>query len=258
LVLEREGDIMPFGAHMSIAGSIDKAVRRGQEVGCETIQVFVKSANRWKAKPLEPEVITRFQQALEETKISPVIGHTAYLTNLASPDEELWMKSLDALVVEVERCAALGIPFLVMHPGAHSGAGEQAGLNRITTALNEALKRTENSQVTILLETTAGQGSLLGGRFEHLAQLLSDSFYPERLGVCLDTCHIFSKLLPSGQNSLSTKEAYRQIFLIPRRADKCSRFFGVDINRKGCFTDNHVLNFTRALFVELDDLTLRC
>lgn len=198
---------MPFGAHMSIAGGIDKAVRRGQEVGCETIQVFVKNANRWKAKPLEPEVIKRFQQAVEKTKISPVIAHTAYLINAASPNEELWMKSLEALVIEVERCAALGIPFLVMHPGAHSGAGEQTGLNRITTALNEALKRTENSEVTILLETTAGQGSLLGGRFEHLAQLLNDSFYPERLGVCLDTCHIFA----AGYD-LRTEEASEETF----------------------------------------------
>lgn len=183
---------MPFGAHMSIAGGIDKAVRRGQEVGCETIQVFVKNANRWKAKPLEPEVITRFQQAVEETKISPVIGHTAYLINVASPNEELWIKSLEALVVEVERCASLGIPFLVLHPGAHTGAGEEAGLRRVTTALNEVFNRTENSQVTILLESTSGQGSVLGGRFEHLAELLNESFCPERLGICLDTCHIFT------------------------------------------------------------------
>ncbi|MDD2360774.1 MAG: deoxyribonuclease IV [Syntrophaceticus schinkii] len=183
---------MPFGAHMSIAGGMDQAVWRGQKVGCDTIQVFVKNASRWKAKPLAPEDISRFRQALRETRISPVIAHNSYLINLASPDEDLWMKSLDALIVEVERCAALEIPFLVMHPGAHTGAGEEVGLNRITIALNEVLKRTDNSKVTILLESTAGQGSILGGRFDHLAKLLSESFNPERLGICLDTCHIFA------------------------------------------------------------------
>lgn len=183
---------MSFGAHMSIAGGMDQAVWRGQKVGCETIQVFVKNANRWKAKPLAAEDITRFRQALQETMISPVVAHNSYLINLASPNEDLWMKSLEALIIEVERCAALEIPFLVMHPGAHTGAGEEVGLNRITIALNEALKRTKESKVTILLESTAGQGTILGGRFEHLAKLLNDSFYPERLGVCLDTCHIFA------------------------------------------------------------------
>lgn len=177
---------------MSIAGGMDQAVWRGQKVGCETIQVFVKNANRWKAKPLAEKDISRFQQALQVTMISPVVAHNSYLINLASPNEDLWMKSLEAMIVEIERCAALGIPFLVMHPGAHSGSGEEIGLNRITIALNEALKRTKNSQVTILLESTAGQGSILGGQFEHLAILLNESFYPERLDVCLDTCHIFA------------------------------------------------------------------
>lgn len=183
---------MPFGAHMSIAGGIDQALRRGQEVGCETIQVFVKNANRWAAKPLTDKDVTRFQRALRETEISPVVAHNSYLINIASPNEELWMKSLEALIIEVERCAALKIPFLVMHPGAHTGAGEEVGLHRVTTALNEMLNRTKNSRVTILLESTSGQGSVLGGRFEHLAELLNESFCPERLGICLDTCHIFT------------------------------------------------------------------
>jgi len=190
--LSKEGDMMPFGAHMSIAGGIDQALRRGQEVGCETIQVFVKNANRWAAKPFTDKDVTRFQQALRETKISPVVAHNAYLINIASPNEELWMKSLEALIIEVERCAALKIPFLVMHPGAHTGAGEDVGLSRVTTALNEVFNRTENSRVTILLESTSGQGSVLGGRFEHLAELLNESFCSERLGICLDTCHIFT------------------------------------------------------------------
>lgn len=183
---------MPLGAHMSIAGGFDQAVWRGQKAGCDTIQVFVKNANRWKAKELTEEEINDFQQALEETGIGPVVAHNSYLINLASPDEDLWLKSLEAMVVEVERCTALGIPYLAMHPGAHSGAGEDVGLNRITNGLNEILERTEHSQVMLLLETTSGQGSVLGGRFEHLAELISNCYYPERLGVCLDTCHIFA------------------------------------------------------------------
>ncbi len=176
---------------MSISGGMDQAVWRGNKVGCDTIQVFVKNASRWKAKPLSEGDISRFQDALRETDISPVIAHGSYLLNLASPNEDLWMKSLDGLIMEIERCSALGIPFLNIHPGAHTGAGEDVGLNRITTALNEALKKTKNSGVTILLENTAGQGTVLGGKFEHLAELLNESFYPERLKICLDTCHSF-------------------------------------------------------------------
>ena len=183
---------MPLGAHMSIAGGMDQAVLRGQKAGCETIQVFVKNANRWKAKPLTEEYITNFQQARQETGIAPVVAHNSYLINLASPNEELWNKSLEAMIVEVDRCTSLEIPYLVMHPGAHSGAGEDVGLNRITTALNEVLKRTSDPKVMLLLETTSGQGSILGGRFEHLAKIINNCFYPKRLGVCLDTCHIFA------------------------------------------------------------------
>jgi deoxyribonuclease-4 len=183
---------VPFGAHMSIAGGMYQAVWRGQKAGCDTIQVFVKNANRWKAKELTEKDINDFLQALKETGIGPVVAHNSYLINLASPDEDLWLKSLEAMIVEVERCTSLGIPYLVMHPGAHSGAGEEVGLTRITNALNEIIKRTEHSQVMLLLETTAGQGSILGGRFEHLAELISSCYYPERLGVCLDTCHIFT------------------------------------------------------------------
>lgn len=182
---------MPFGAHMSIAGGFDQAIRRGQQTGCETVQIFVKNASRWQAKPLEEGDIERFRQARRETGIEPVLAHNSYLINIGSPDEDLWEKSLDSLTQEIERCALLEIPYLVMHPGAHSGAGEEVGLRRITAALNEALKKTEESGVMILLETTAGQGSVLGGAFEHLAQIIEDSFCPERLGVCFDTCHAF-------------------------------------------------------------------
>ncbi|MDH7578691.1 MAG: deoxyribonuclease IV [Bacillota bacterium] len=183
---------MPLGAHMSIAGGVDKAILRGESIGCETIQIFTKNTNQWRARPLTPEELARFQAARTRTGIDPILAHTSYLINLGSPQEELWEKSLASFLVELERCAALGLPYLVTHPGAHLGAGEEVGLNRITRALNEILARTEGSGVVVLLEVTAGQGTNLGWRFEHLARLFEDSFYPERLGVCFDTCHAFA------------------------------------------------------------------
>ncbi|MEW5762046.1 MAG: deoxyribonuclease IV [Bacillota bacterium] len=198
---------MPLGAHMSIAGGLDKAVLRGKSIGCETVQIFTKNTNQWRARPLTPEEVARFKEAQAETGINPVFGHTSYLINLGSPDEELWQKSVDSFLVEMERCAALGLPYLVTHPGAHMGAGEDIGLRRIARALNEILERTVDSGVMVLLETTAGQGSNLGYRFEHLALLLEESAYPDRLGVCYDTCHTFA----AGYD-LRTPEAFSRTF----------------------------------------------
>lgn len=183
---------MPLGAHMSIAGGIEKAILRGKGIGCETIQVFTKNSNQWRAKPLTAEDVRRFQAARAETGIDPIVAHTSYLINLASPDDDLWEKSLNGFQVELERCALLGIPYLVFHPGAHMGADEAVGLYRITQALNEVFTRVEDAKVTVLPEVTAGQGTGLGYRFQHLAQLIADSFFPDRLGVCFDTCHAFA------------------------------------------------------------------
>ena len=147
---------MPLGAHMSISGGVDKAVLRGQEIGCETIQVFTRNNNRWAAPPLKDGTIENWYRNLEKTGIAPVVAHDSYLINLASPDDALWQKSLDAFVVEMERCEALSIPYLVMHPGAHTGLGEEAGLRRIAQALDRAFERVPEARVTALLETTAG------------------------------------------------------------------------------------------------------
>lgn len=198
---------MPLGAHMSIAGGVDKAILRGKSIGCETIQIFTKSSNQWRAKPLTPEEIHRFQEAREESEIQPVFGHTSYLINLGSPNEELWRKSVESFLVEMERCAVLQLPYLVTHPGTHMGAGEETGLRRVGQALDEILARTHGSGVMILLETTAGQGSNLGYRFEHFARLIEESAYPDRLGVCLDTCHVFA----AGYD-LRTPDAYHRTF----------------------------------------------
>jgi deoxyribonuclease-4 len=159
---------------------------------CETVQLFTKNNNQWHAPPLSSAQAAAFQSALAQTAITNPIAHTSYLINLASPDDVLWQKSIDAMTIEVERCQALGIGDLVIHPGAHMGVGERAGLARVAKALDEVHRRTAGSTVTIDLETTAGQGTCLGHRFEHLQRILERVARPERLGICGDTCHIFA------------------------------------------------------------------
>jgi deoxyribonuclease IV len=181
-----------FGAHMSIAGGCDRAVRAARTVSFETVQLFTKNNNQWNAPPLAAEHVAAFRLALAETGIVGPVAHTSYLINLGSPDDALWQKSIDAMTVEVERCGLLGIADLVVHPGSHMGEGEEAGLARVVRALDEVDRRTAGLAVTIDLETTAGQGTNLGYRFEHLRDILHRVAHPERLGVCVDTCHIFA------------------------------------------------------------------
>ncbi len=192
-----------FGAHMSIAGGCDRAVRAARTVSFKTVQLFTKNNNQWNAPPLSVEHVAAFRLALDETGIVDPVAHTSYLINLGSPDDSLWQKSIDAMTVEVERCGLLGIADLVVHPGSHMGDGEDAGLARIARALDEVHRRTAGLGVTIDLETTAGQGTNLGYRFEHLRDILHRVAHPERLGVCVDTCHIFA-----AGYSLGTLEEY--------------------------------------------------
>ncbi len=192
-----------FGSHMSIAGGCDRAVRAAQTVGFETVQLFTKNNNQWNAPAIRDEHVAAFRTALEETGVTDPVAHTSYLINLASPDGGLWEKSIEALAVEVERCEALGIPDLVVHPGAHMGAGEKRGVIRIAKGLDKVHRRTKGLGVMIDLETTAGQGTNLGYRFEHLRDILERVGEPERLGVCVDTCHIFA-----AGYSLASKEEY--------------------------------------------------
>ena len=183
--------MLRLGAHESIAGGLYRAFDRARSVGCEAVQIFVKSNRSWAVKPLTEEDVVRFKAKAQETGIQPVVGHASYLLNLATPDEALWAKSRDMLVVELERCEALGVPYLVLHPGSHVGAGEEAGLAQVAQALGEVHAATPGFQAQILLETTAGQGTSLGHRFEHLAWLIEHTPGGARLGVCLDTCHVF-------------------------------------------------------------------
>lgn len=183
---------MRLGAHESISGGLHRCFERARAVGCEAVQLFVKPNRAWAVKPLTEAEIALFKKRAQETGIWPAVGHTSYLINLGSPDEILWQRSRDMLLVELTRCEALGIPVLVLHPGSHAGAGEEAGLRRVAKALSDVHAATPGFRARILLETTAGQGSSLGGCFEHIAWLIEHTAQGERLGVCLDTCHIFA------------------------------------------------------------------
>lgn len=181
-----------LGAHKSIAGGLHRAFERGDQIGCDTMQIWVKNPRQWDAPPLTETEIRDFQAARGESEIAPVVVHAAYLINIASPKPALWEKSIRALITEVERCEALDVPYLVLHPGAHTGSGMQAGLERAAQALDRVHGATPGAAVRILLETMAGQGTTLGGDFEGLAYILAHVKEHTRLGICLDTCHVFA------------------------------------------------------------------
>jgi deoxyribonuclease-4 len=204
---------MRLGAHESISGGLHKAFDRAQSAGCDAVQIFVKSNRSWAVKPLLEEDISQFKAKAEETGIHPVVGHASYLLNLASPKEPLWIKSRDTLITELERCEALDVGWLVLHPGSHVGAGEEAGLARVAQALGEIHAATAGFRAQILLETTAGQGTNLGYCFEHLAWLMEHAPEGERLGVCLDTCHVFAAgyELRTPEGYAETMEAFDQV-----------------------------------------------
>ena len=183
---------MPLlGAHESGAGGLHLAFERLQQVGGEALQLFTRNQRQWNPHPLTAEEISLFQAARQQADHLPVASHASYLINLASGKQELIDKSIAALTAEIHRCKQLGIPFVVIHPGSHGGDGVEAGLARFTKALDMALDAT-GAGVKVLLETTAGQGTGLGSRFEELAFILEHSRVPKRLGVCVDTCHIFA------------------------------------------------------------------
>ena len=199
---------------MSIAGGLDRAPLRGRQVGCDTIQVFTKSNRQWRAKRLSDREVQAFRANLKATGIGPVVAHTCYLVNLAAARPSLWKKSVAAFREEMDRAGRLGIPYLVTHPGSHAGAGEAEGIRRVGEALNvlhAALPR--HGGVQILLETTAGQGSSLGYRFEQLAAILDRVVRADRVGICLDTCHVFA----AGYD-IRTTDGYRKTM---RELDAC-------------------------------------
>ncbi len=181
-----------LGAHMSMAGGYFKAVEAAQRAGCDCVQLFTKNNNQWRAKEITDVDVAKFRAALEHHGITHPISHDSYLINMASPDDELWKKSVDAFVIELQRAELLGIPYVVAHPGAFTSSSEAQGLKRIIRALNEVHRQTKGCTAECLLETTAGQGSNLGWKFEHLATILDGVRDPDRLGICFDTCHVFA------------------------------------------------------------------
>jgi len=178
-----------LGAHMSIAGGLHNAFDIAQTAGCDCLQVFVKNQRQWNAKPLGDDAVDAWRGAASRTGIGPTVAHATYLINLASPNKTVRTRSIAALAYELERCSALGIRGLVMHPGAHLGEGEAAGVRRIARSLDEVLARTAACDSQVWLEITAGQGSCLGHRFEHLRDIIAAVRDADRVGVCFDTCH---------------------------------------------------------------------
>ncbi len=192
---------------MSVSGGLHLAFERAQTVGCAALQIFSKSERQWQAKPLTDDGIAQFKDAQRRTNIGSVLVHDSYLINLASPKDDLWHKSSAAFAHELQRCEQLGVPYLVTHPGAHTGSGTEAGLQREADALNRLFADGVGGPTMVLLETTAGQGTALGGRFEELAWLLEHVAYPNRMGICVDTCHIFA----AGYD-VRTAEGYAAVF----------------------------------------------
>jgi deoxyribonuclease-4 len=181
---------------MSIAGGYHNALLTAKKYACEALQLFTKNSNQWRAKELTAPDIQLFNDTRRKTKVRTLLAHDSYLINLASPDETLFRRSVEAFVIEVERAERLGLDYLVTHPGAHVGSGEDSGLKRVADGLDEVHRRCPKFKVKVLLETTAGMGSCLGYQFEHLARLLELVDAPERMGVCFDTCHVFAAGYP--------------------------------------------------------------
>lgn len=192
------------GAHVSASGGVFNAVQNAQNIGAKAFALFTKNQRQWAAKPLDDETVEKFKNALSASGILPrhILPHDSYLINLGHPEEEARTKSMDAFLDEVQRCELLGLEKLNFHPGSHLGKiSEDECLERIADAINKTIAQTNG--VKMVIENTAGQGSNLGWRFEHLAQIIDKVEDKSRVGVCIDTCHMFS----AGYD-IRTKEAY--------------------------------------------------
>lgn len=196
-----------LGAHMSIAGGVDNAVLQGKEVGCDTVQLFTKSSRQWVSKPLGKDEIARFHRAKKETGLNTVVAHDSYLYNFAAPDDVLRKKSVAGLIDEMERCEALGVMYLIAHPGAHVGSGEEAGIQTIAKSIDEMHSACPGYETKLAIEITAGQGSNLGYRFQQVRQIIDASKNSDQLRVCFDTEHAFA----AGYD-LRTTEGYERTF----------------------------------------------
>jgi deoxyribonuclease IV len=181
-----------LGAHVSIAGGLHLALDRGRALGCGAVQIFLKNQRQWAARPMTGDDVRAFAAARRRTRIRRVLAHASYLINLATPDDRQWTHAVDVFTDELERAEALGLGSVVIHPGSHMGSGSGAGVRRVVAALDEATRRTAGARVRIALENTAGAGHAIGSRLPELGELVRRAARPERLGVCIDTCHLFA------------------------------------------------------------------
>jgi len=213
---------MRLGAHASVAGGLVTAFDRGHTATSDSIQIFTKSNRQWQAKPLTAEEIAAWRERMvaEEASggIFPVVAHAAYLINIASPEETIWQKSYDALKIELERCEALGLPYLALHPGSHLDAGEEVGLSTVARTLSRLHTETPGFAAMVCLEGMAGQGTNLGRTFEQLGWLLEHTAAGERLGICLDSCHLYAAGYDIGTSEgyAQTMEAFERIIGLER------------------------------------------
>jgi deoxyribonuclease-4 len=194
-----------LGAHMSISGGAHMAIERARSINCTAMQIFVKNNMQWFARPLTKEEIRAFLNHAQRGELLSIFAHANYLINLAGTNPQFHANSLRALSEELIRADQLELPFLVLHPGAHVGAGEEAGLDKIAKSINRVLAKIPRVKTKIALETTAGQGSCLGHKFEHIAYIIDKVREPERLCVCLDTAHVFAAGYDIGNESAVRK-----------------------------------------------------
>ncbi len=204
---------MLFGAHVSIAGGIFNAPLHGREIGCDVIQIFTKNQMQWKNPELNPQDIELFKSNKKKTGVIPVTVHSSYLVNIAGPDDGITVKSINNLSRELERAEALNIPFVVFHPGAHRGIGEKDALKNVTNNINKIFSESHSKLTFLLLETTAGEGTTIGYKFEHFRDVFDKLNNLSRVGVCIDTCHIFAAGydIGSGKNYHNTIEEFDKI-----------------------------------------------
>jgi len=210
---------------MSVSGGVHTAFERGTRIGCTTMQVFVKNANQWEGKPLTGEDIESYKRAQAKARIDPVVAHGAYLINLAAVSPMTLRRSRIALEDELRRCEQLGISGLIVHPGAHMGAGEDEGIRRIAESVDTVHARTPGFRTRTVLETTAGQGTALGYRFEQLASIIDRVQHKSRMAVCLDTCHLFAAGYP-----IHTEEGWEETMRALEETVGLDRVVAVHVN----------------------------
>jgi deoxyribonuclease-4 len=244
---------------MSTSGGVWKALERGIGIHCEVVQIFVKNNMQWFGKPYQPDDLTQYANQLAFNKLSCVFGHAGYLINLGAPASANRDKSIKSLIQEIHLATDLGLPFLVMHPGAHLGAGVQAGLDRVTEGLDEVFRATPASPVRIALENTAGQGTCLGHQISDLAAIYDKVDQPRRLGVCLDTAHFFAagydlRLPPGWEAAIAEVESLigaKEVLAFHLNDSKTDlgsrvdRHAGIGLGKIGREAFRHIVNDTR-------------